>query len=224
MRRTRILVADPSPMFRSGMRALLVRESNFEVVPVANLPELLEAIALDCPDIALVDLDLPPGGGVEAVDELAERCSCHTIVWSFAPSKETVLQALMVGAIGYLDKRTSPRGLVRALVGISRGEAPLSRGLASLMIEALHESYRREQAKEQAAVLSIRECEVLALVAKGARNRQIAAELVISEFTVKRHLQNIFHKLDLPSRREAATFYRAAFGPDRESVAVGHAR
>ena len=152
--------------------------------------------------------------------QLAKRCSTYTIVWSFQPSRETVLAAVRAGAHGFLHKEISPDGLVRALRGVIQGEAPLSRDLASLMIDALHGMDERAQARERADVLSPREREVLELVAQGARNKQIAASLVISEFTVKRHVQNILQKLELPSRRAAATFYGTAFGPEEAAVAA----
>ena len=100
-----------------------------------------------------------------------------------------------------------------------QGEAPLSRDLASLMIDALHGSEERVRARDRAGILSSREREVLDLVAQGARNKQIASMLTISEFTAKRHVQNILQKLELPSRRAAATFYLTAFGPE-DAVAV----
>ena len=220
MSRTRILVADPLPMFRAGVRNLLAHESDFEVAEAGTLDEVLEAVTDDGPDIALIDLELPPLGGVVAVQRLAERCATYTIVWSFQPSSETVLAALRSGAHGFLHKAISPDGLVRALRGAVNGEAPLSRDLASLMIDALHGLDEKTQARERVGVLSAREREVLELIAQGARNKQIAAALAISEFTVKRHVQNILQKLELPSRRAAATFYRAAFGPEEAPVAV----
>ena len=109
--------------------------------------------------------------------------------------------------------------LVRALRGAVNGEAPLSRDMAALMIDAIHTLEERSKARERAAVLSDREKEVLAFVARGARNREIAEELEISEFTVKRHMQNILQKLDVPSRRAAAAFYVSAYRD--EAVADG---
>jgi two-component system, NarL family, nitrate/nitrite response regulator NarL len=214
MRRTRVLIADSLTIFRSGVRSLLLRESDFEVVEAGHLEEVKRAIADDPPDIALIDLELPPLGGVAAVAHLAERCTAHAVVWSFTPSRETVLAAVRAGASGYLHKEISPRGLVRSLRGVVHGEAPLSRDLATLMIDALHGLDERDRLRERAASLSERECEVLELVAQGARNKQVAEALVISEFTVKRHMQNILRKLELPSRRAAAVFYRAAFATD----------
>ena len=210
MSRTRILVADSLPIFRAGVRNLLRRESDLEVVEAASFDEVAEQVADACPEIALIDLELPPNGGVEAVQLLSERCSTHKIVWSFAPTRETVLAAVRAGADGYLHKEISPGGLVRSLRGLVRGEAPLSRDLATLMIEAIHGLDERDRTRERLSVLSTREREILDHVAQGERNRQIAAALTISEFTVKRHMQNILGKLGVGSRRAAADFYRAA--------------
>ena len=223
MRRTRILVADSLTIFRAGVRNLLDRESDFEVAEAGSLEEVVRGLEHDCPDIALVDLDLPPSGGIDAVSNLAQRCQAYMIVWSFAPTRETVLAAVRAGAGGYLHKEISPVGLVRSLRGVVRGQAPLSRDLATMMIEALHGYDEQARAREKALVLSGREREVLDLVAQGARNKQIAAVLSISEFTVKRHMQNILEKLELPSRRAAAAFYKSAFTASNAGVPEGEA-
>lgn len=212
MTRTRILVADPLTIFRAGVHNLLARESDFEIVEAGTLDEVARSVEEKCPDIALLDLDLPPLGGIAAVSRLAQRCSAYLIVWSFEPTHETVLAAVRAGASGYLRKEISAAGLIRSLRGVVRGEAPLSRDLATMMIEALHGYDEQARARERAAVLSLREREVLDLVAQGARNKQIATALTISEFTVKRHMQNILEKLEVPSRRAAAAFYQTAFG------------
>ena len=210
MSRTKVLVADPLAIFRAGVHNLLKRESDFAVVEAADLRAVQGVVDVQCPDIALIDLDLPPAGGVAAVEWLEEHCSTHTIVWSFEPAREAVLAAVRGGASGYLRKDISPDGLVRSLRGVVRGQAPLSRDLATMMIEAIHQFKERDATRDRLSTLSSRECEVLEHVACGARNRQIASELTISEFTVKRHVQNILEKLELRSRREAGAFFRAA--------------
>jgi DNA-binding NarL/FixJ family response regulator len=215
----RILVADPLRIFCAGVRNVLQREGDFEVVEAASLDDVFAAIDEQCPEIALIDLDLPPLGGVAAVRQLAHRCSAFTIVWSLEPSRDTVLSAVRSGAHGFLHKEISPQGLVRALRGVAQGEAPLSRDLASLMIDALHGLDQRSRARVLVDELSNREREVLGLVAQGARNKQIAAALTISEFTAKRHVQNILRKLDLPSRHAAATFYASASAEEPELAA-----
>jgi two-component system nitrate/nitrite response regulator NarL len=211
--RTRILVADGLPIFRTGVRNVLGRESDFHVIEAANLDEIQKMPEADCPDVALIDVELPPDGLV-AASWIARERGVQTIVWGFTPTRETVFAAIRAGADGYLHKNISARGLVRALRGLTAGEAPLARDLVTLMIDGLHGMEQRATARQQAELLSAREREVLRLIATGARNKHIALELVISEFTVKRHVQNILQKLDLVSRHAAAAFYRSAFESD----------
>jgi DNA-binding NarL/FixJ family response regulator len=205
--KTRVCIADGVTIFRAGVREVLARERDFDVVEAVDLESFVVALQRGV-DIALVDADLPQFGTFEAVARAKEHCS-EVIVWSMRPSPEEVLAAVRAGATGYLRKEISAEGLVRSLRGVGRGESPLSRDLAALLIDALHSAERGSRAREIAAALSVREREVLDHVARGARNKQIAAALTISEFTVKRHVQNILHKLDLPSRRAAAALYSA---------------
>jgi len=211
MRRTRVLVADSLPLFRAGVRNLLKREGDLEAVEADDAGEAEGWVLSGAIDIALVDLDLLPNGGLELVSRIRKISSTHVIVWTLEPTREAVLEAITEGAHGFLHKEISSSGLVRALRGVVNGEAPLSRDMAGLMIDAIHALEARSRAREQAAVLSEREREVLALIARGARNREIAEELSISEFTVKRHVQNILGKLGVPSRRAAGAFYRSAY-------------
>ena len=206
----RVLVADPVTIFRTGVRNLLRRESDFEVVEASSYEEAELRLEDGCPEIALIDLDLPPKGGVDAVRLLSERCNSFLIVWSFDPTPHAVFAAVRAGADGFLHKQISPTGLVRSLRGAMHGEAPLSRDLTRLMVDAIHGSELRDQSRARLAVLSAREREILEHVALGARNRQIAATLTISEFTVKRHVQNILGKLEVGSRRAASDYYVAA--------------
>jgi two-component system nitrate/nitrite response regulator NarL len=204
---TRVCIADSVTVFRAAVRQVLLREQDFDVIEAANLAELERALASGV-DVVLIDEALPPNGAAEAVRSCAGRCN-DVIVWTLRPGPAGVLAAIRAGATGYLRKEISPEGLVRSLRAAAKGESPLSRDLAALMINALHEAESRERARSLANVLSLREREVLDHVAKGARNKQIAAALTISEFTVKRHVQNILQKLELPSRRAAAAFYDA---------------
>ena len=208
MIRRRVLVADGAPLFRSGVRHLLTREGDFVLTEASDFDELMQAMEHEAPEIALIDLDLPPSGGVAAVGHLAAQSAARLVVWGFEAEREKVLEALTAGADGFLDKAISPTGLMRALRGMSRGETPLPRELVTVVVDAVHDFEARDRARERIVVLSAREREVLALVATGARNRQIAGDLSISEFTVKRHMQNILKKLNLSSRTAAGAFYR----------------
>jgi two-component system, NarL family, nitrate/nitrite response regulator NarL len=210
MSRTKVLVADPLAIFRAGVHNLLSRESEFSVVEAAELEDVQTLARTQYPDIALIDLDLPPRGGVEAVRWLGEHCRTRTIAWSFEPQQDAVLAAVLAGASGFLRKDIAPDRLVRSLRGLVAGQAALSHDIATLMINAIHGLASRERTEDRLSALSTRECEVLERVARGALNRQIASELTISEFTVKRHMQNILGKLGYRSRREAGDFYRTA--------------
>jgi DNA-binding NarL/FixJ family response regulator len=205
--RTRVLLLDPLPIFRAGVRGHLTEESDFEVVEAGSVDE---ARALEPPDIALVDASL-----VDAVELLG---GAHVIVWGFAPKPHEVLAAIQAGAHGYLHKDILPFGLVRALRALPLGEAALARDLAAALIEAMHGQEAHSRLQARLAVLSAREREVLELVALGARNSSIADSLSISEFTVKRHVQNILGKLGVASRTAAGAIYRA--GVDEERTAV----
>jgi two-component system nitrate/nitrite response regulator NarL len=206
--RTTVVVADSLPVFGSGVRKVLERERDFAVVEASTLDELVAVCAGSSPDIALVDLHLPPVGGIAAVRALGRSCTTRSIIWSFETDAETVLEAIRAGACGFLARDLRPEALVRALRGLANGQAPISRVLALSFIDALHRVDEGKDARDRAATLSARELEVLTRVAGGARNREIADALRISEFTVKRHMHNILEKLDVPSRNAAGAFYR----------------
>jgi len=221
MMRPKVLVADPFAIFRAGVRDLLTRAGEFTVVEASDLDDTKRVLADSAAlDIALVDADLPPAGGVAAVEWLQAHCCVDTIVWNFEPTREGVLAAVRAGAKGYLRKDISPNGLIRSLRGLACGEAPLSRELTTLMIDAIHHFRGCEETRGRLSTLSAREAEVLERIAHGARNGEIARELTISVFTVKRHVQNILEKLELDSRQEAGDFYRVA---QLERARVGEA-
>ena len=212
---TRICVADGVAAARAAVCEVLSREEGFEVIEASDRYEL--ELALDTsPDIVLIDAALPPIGAREAVAQAKGRCG-SIIVWSVEPEQDEVLAAVRAGATGYLRKEISPAGLVRSLRGAAKGESPLARDLAALLIGAIHTDETAARSRELARALSLREREVLDHVAQGSLNKQIAAALTISEFTVKRHVQNILHKLELPSRRAAAVLYSSTV----EAVARG---
>jgi len=210
MTRTTVVVADGMTMLRSAVKATLTRHGGFAVVEAGDLTELLELVRTREPEIALVDLDLPPRGGIEAAARLSELGETRCVLWTLRPDSIDVLEAVRAGAIGFLNKDIAPEGLLRALQATANGEHVLSRAAASKMISALRALEDRERARARTAALSEREREVLALIAHGYRNREIAQRLVISELTVKRHVQNILRKVGRSSRRDAAQLYRAA--------------
>jgi DNA-binding NarL/FixJ family response regulator len=209
MKFTRILIADSLPIFRSGVRNILSQERDFDVAECGSLDDLRLELAIRPVDVALIDLELPPRGGLPAVEEVAERSEAAAIVWSFQPRSDAVLAAIRAGAQGYIEKGVSAPELVRSIRAVLEGEAALSGAMTMRLIEGVRGLEEFHQVRQQIAVLSTREQQVLGLVAQGARNKEIATALTISEFTVKRHVQNILRKLGVPSRGAASAFYRS---------------
>jgi DNA-binding NarL/FixJ family response regulator len=213
----RVLVADSPSIFRFGVRDIL-RSAGFEVVEASSLQEAVDAATRREPDVALIDQDFRPEGAVALVSRLARACDAHLIVWSFDPDNDVLFAAVRAGASGFLQKDISAHGLIRAIEGLATGEAAFCRSLVTTLLRAVQGYDEQTRARERTAVLSSRELDVLALIAEGARNRQIAGALSISEFTVKRHVQNMLEKLALPSRRAAASLYATAFPAEADQT------
>jgi two-component system, NarL family, nitrate/nitrite response regulator NarL len=211
---TRVLVADSVGLFRAGVRSALERAGGFAVTEAPDEPALLAAVQLDRPELVLLDLHLPPAGGLAALGQLATDAGPRVIAWSLEPNGDEVLAALSAGAIGFLTKDMKADSIVRGLHTALEGQAPIRRSLLTGVIGAFQKLERRDRYGERAIKLSSRELEVLGLIALGTRNREIADQLKISEFTVKRHVQNILHKLNVPSRDVAAHIYRSVFAAE----------
>jgi two-component system nitrate/nitrite response regulator NarL len=211
---THVLVADSVGLFRAGVRSALERAGGFTVTEAADEQSLLTAVQLDRPELVLLDLHLPPFGGIAALGQLEVESGPRVIAWSLQPDGDEVLAALSAGAIGFLTKDMKADSIVRGLHTALEGQAPIRRSLLTGVIGAFQRLERRDRYGERAIKLSSRELEVLGLIALGTRNRDIADQLKISEFTVKRHVQNILHKLNVPSRDVAAHIYRSVFGAE----------
>jgi DNA-binding NarL/FixJ family response regulator len=209
-----LVVADSASIFRCGVRSVLERDGGFEVIDVGDAQGLLRAVSTRDVYAALLDSQLPPAGALAVLPELAPTVT--TVVWADDPDADSIADAIRAGATGFLSKRISASGLIRALRGIAHGEAPLSRDLTRLLIDIVRVRTQSDAAPERLTILSQREREVLSLVARGWNNRDIARKLSISQFTAKRHVQNILTKLDLPSRAAAAAVYGRSFSDDGE--------
>ena len=192
------------------MRTVLEESSGFEVFEAVNLSGLRSVVASKRPKVALVDIGLPPIGGLEAVEQLGESYPLRVVVWGYSPARDAILAALRPNTYGFLSKTVTPEALVRSLAGVAAGEACLSRALTSGLLEELGRLARREHSRRRMEALSAREREVIELASKGFPNREIAVALYISEFTVKRHIHNILAKLGQPTRRAAAAVFREA--------------
>lgn len=210
MSAARVMLADRPGVFRSGVSSLLAEEEGYEVLEADDTAELLAAARTDRLDLVLLDVAIAAAGDLRPVLSQLRRTRARVIVWAFGGDPGTAQAAIEAGADGYLHKEIDRIGLLRAIDAALAGETVLPRDLVRPLVERLRAAEERHWAREQVLALSPREREVLAMVASGARNRAIAAALDISEFTVKRHVQNILGKLGLPSRRVAAALHEAA--------------
>lgn len=189
-----VVLADDHPIWRSGVRADL--GAGFEVVGEASdAAEAIAVIRAARPDVAVCDLRMPNGGGVA----VAQACGGLTriVMLTVSEAERDLLDAVAAGAVGYLVKSTPPDELREALVRAAAGEPVFSPALAALVLGEF-----RRLSKGAASPLSEREREVLRLVARGYRYREIAAELFIAEKTVENHVRNILGKLHLNRKQE----------------------
>jgi DNA-binding NarL/FixJ family response regulator len=196
-----LLVAESSAILRAGLRAVVERHGGYELLEVLDAGAAADAGACH-PDICLVGLDLP-GDPLAAVSRLA-AAGANVLVWDDEPPPSSVLAAVAAGAIGFLPKTVSGPEILAAIEQVAVGDAVLPSDIASRLVTAIQRSTGLDRLH---GALSARERRVLELVADGLRNREIGTLLGISEFTVKRHVQNILRKLELPSRKAAAALY-----------------
>jgi two-component system NarL family response regulator len=191
----RLVVVDDHPAFRMGLTALI--ESEPDMTVVAESGDGRDAVAIfrrEKPDVVLMDLRLPDFSGVEAIIALRKEFpACRVIVVTTYDADEDIYRAIQSGAQSYLLKDMPKETIVQTIRAVHAGEQPLSANVAKRLAKRL----RREE-------LNRREIEALHLLVKGRSNKEIAAKLFISEDTVKTHLKNLFHKLDVQDRTEAA--------------------
>jgi two-component system NarL family response regulator len=190
----RVLIVDDHPMIRAGLTATIDPETDMTVVAsAANGKEGLEQYRQHQPDVMLIDLKMPEMGGVEAIRTIrAEFPSAKIVVVSTYQGDEDIYRALEAGAATYLLKDTLAEKLVGIIREVAAGGRPIPPEVAQRLADRMFQ-----------AALTPREVEVLHLVARGMRNKEIAAELRISDETVQGHVKNILAKLSVHDRTEA---------------------
>ncbi len=198
-----ILIADDHPVVRDGLRAMLGTQPDFQVVGEAvNGTETVQLAARLKPDVTLLDLEMPDFDGVNVLTQLrALDPQARVIIVTAYDTDERIVQAVVAGAQGYLLKGAPREEIFRAIRVVDEGESLLQPIVASKLMQ--HVSQQASQPAEMDS-LTPRELEVLYLLAQGKSNKQIAAELVITERTTKFHVSSIFSKLGAANRTEAA--------------------
>ena len=202
--RVRIIIADDHPLVRSGLRALLEREAEFQVVAeAADGYEAIELALLHKPDVVLLDVGMPRLSGPDAAQSISQKLPGARIVMLSMHSDEAyVLRALKAGARGYLLKASPEADVLAAVRAVAAGNAYFSPSITKLLVEEYVVEARRRGIEDSYDLLSIREKEVLQLLASGKSNREIAEMLFISVSTVETHRTNIFQKLQLHNLAE----------------------
>ena len=206
----RVLLVDDHALVRSAIRQAL-EAPDMEVVGEASTAEdAIDAAVRLRPDVVLLDIDLPGLSGIEAVRELSPRLPDTRIVMlTVSTDRRDLLDAIRHGAAGYLTKDLSGEALQRAVRGLRRGDLPMSRAHAAVVVEHLARGGGTFADDDIGSLLSSREHEVLRLLSDGMTDREIAAALAISPRTVESHVSSVLRKLGVRNRAEAAQRYRA---------------
>ncbi len=202
----RILITDDHGVIRGGLRVLLKAEPGFEVVGEASSREECLQLAEELrPDIVLLDISLPDAHGIEITATLMERYpGLRVLILTFHEDEIILREALRAGAAGYITKVAADVELIDAIKVVMRGDIYIHPSLTHMLIKNLTPLPMKR--KETAATLSLREVEVLRLIAQGCTNRDVARLLNLSTRTVEGHRAKIMAKLNVRSRVELITF------------------
>ncbi|MFP4498118.1 MAG: response regulator [Vulcanimicrobiota bacterium] len=214
MKRIKVLIADDHGLFREMLYHTLSDEEDIEVVGQAvDGMEAMEMTRRYKPDILLLDISMPRMDGIETTQKLiSEMPQTKIVILTAHDNDEYVFKLIKAGAIGYLMKDTSSEEVVNAIRVAFSGESLIQPRVARKIINKLSnlldkkESKKARQCKKSLAQLTEREKEVLGLVGQGLNNKEIAAQLFISDATVKTHVMNCMHKLNIRDRVELALF------------------
>jgi two-component system, NarL family, response regulator DevR len=202
----RVFLVDDHEVVRRGLRDLMDAEEDLEVVgDAATAGMALAGIAATSPDVAVLDVRLPDGNGVEVCREVRARdprVACLMLT-SFSDD-EALFDAIMAGAAGYLLKDIKGNDLVDAVRRVAGGDSLLDPSVTGKVLERLRKG---DEEDPRLKALSDQERRILALIAEGLTNRQIAERMHLAEKTVKNYVSNLLAKLGMQRRTEAAVFY-----------------
>ncbi len=208
----RVLVVDDSPLVREGVRAVLEgygREAGLTVVgEAATVAEAISRAETTRPDLVLMDIRLPDGSGLDACRALQRsQPKLRILILTSYAEDELVFEALKLGLGGYVMKDINPRGLVTAICDVMEGRAVLAPNVSNQVVRLVRSGGRPADAESRLAALSGQERRVVALVADGLTNKEIAGQLGLSDNTVRNYLISACGKLGVKRRSEAAVCY-----------------
>lgn len=206
MNTKKILIADDHSIVREGLKQLLELEDDFEVVGQAsNGLEALEKVKTLNPDVLLLDINMPVMNGIKALKRIKEEgLKTRVVILTIHEDREYLLETMQIGATGYILKDTDSATLYKAIRDAYNGESYIQPKLAAELVKEFNKPKTARVKSEND--LTQREYEVLTLIAEGLNNKDIADKLFISEKTVKNHVSNIFRKINVCDRTQAAIY------------------
>jgi two-component system response regulator DevR len=207
MVKQRILLVDDHEVVRLGLKSLLDRHPQFDVIGEAgSAREALEQVANNHPDVVVMDIRLPGTSGIEACEEITSRFpETRVLMLTSYAEDEMLFSAIRAGASGYVLKQIGGEELVHALEAVARGEALLDPAVTQRVFQEVRRAVKEEEASAFAH-LSQQEKHVLLLVSEGKTNREIAKALFLGEGTVRNYVSSILSKLGVSNRAEAAAY------------------
>lgn len=207
MAKQRILLVDDHEVVRLGLKALLERHPQFDIIGEASTArEALEQVAMHHPDVVVMDIRLPGTSGIEACEEITSHFpETRVLMLTSYAEDEMLFSAIRAGASGYVLKQIGGEELVHALEAVSRGEALLDPAVTQRVFQEVRRAVKEEEASAFAH-LSQQEKHVLLLVSEGKTNREIAKALFLGEGTVRNYVSSILSKLGVNNRAEAAAY------------------
>ncbi len=217
MSEIRILLVDDHEVVREGLRALLSRREGFQIVGQAgSVAESIAEAERMRPDIIVMDVRLPDGSGIEACREIREAMpETKVIILTSYADDDAVFASILAGASGYVLKQTRGRALADAIEAVARGESLLDPVVTQKVMERLRTANER-RASDPLDALNDQEHKIIELIAEGKTNKEIAAEVFLSDKTVKNYVSSILTKLNLRRRSEAAAYIARREPPARQ--------
>jgi two-component system, NarL family, response regulator DevR len=207
MRELRILLVDDHEVVRLGLKALIGRQPNFDVIGEAGTAdEAVEKARVHKPDVIVMDVRLPGKSGIDATREVMKILpETKVIVLTSYADDDLLMDAIEAGAAGYVLKQIGSDSLLKALETVAKGESLLDPSLMNKVFARLREAARKDRGQAFSS-LTEQEVKILALVAEGLTNREIADKVFLSEKTVRNYVSAILGKLGLAHRSQAAAY------------------